>query len=337
MGNDRRGRWEALAEATGAAAPPRKPFEAPTQTPAPRPGAFWTRMAAPSLGPPRAVTPDALAAMGSDFVTFVFGWFFACFGMLFVIVFRPLDAVSERWAFAGETVREPAVVRLVEKTNLTVNDRRVWRAEATVDRAGREAVVTSYSFGRPRLKAGRAVDVESPPGDPGGGRIRGLRRSPADLGGLFVLLFPAAGLAMVGWRAVWAVREARLYRHGVLAVGRVGLGEWTATTINGRRVRRYHYQFEAADGSEATGQLRTHAGEGPPPPPGKALVLYLPERPWRSLLVARPEAAPHGLRVDAGGRVRGGPMGLLKAVAWLAMAAVFAAEVAFRAWGPTLF
>ena len=287
------------------------------------PQPFWSRMAATPT--PR---PMGLATRLSLLLDplFFFGAFFAGFGGAFVIPFRPHDSVAEWVAFRGELDTEPAVVTDVAETNMTENESRIRRVEATFEHDGVEHRIISYRLCN-GPQPGDAVRAEFLPGDPAGARLVGHRRAPFAVPICFIFLFPAIGLALMSFAVRGGLRRVRHLRDGLVTVGVVTSRTRTNIQINDEHVDKFAYRFTDEAGREVTGSVRTHETRGLPMTSGEVLLTYLPWDTSRVRLVNDPEFAPDGVRMDAAGVLRGGSA--LKAAFGLLVAAALVAEAAY--------
>jgi hypothetical protein len=163
------------------------------------------------------------------------------------------------------------------------------------------------------------VTVEYDPQDPGRSRIRGMRTSPYPSEALFVLLLPAAGLAVALGGLVVGRRRGRLLRDGHAATatitgcetGRedsklvspaaykkdVGFGRWFGRKSGPSSRVSCTFEFRLPDGKavQAKGPGRLVERKGAEPPQA---ALYDTRRPGRALLVS---SLWPGVRAGAGG------------------------------------
>ena len=287
--------------------------------------AFWRRMGDAELPHPRpAGLMTALRAVLPPWSAV--GWLTACFGMAFVCISGVVQSLEETVVFRRELAEEPAVVTAVEMTKVTINDERVRRVRAVVDR-GKGVDVVSYQTGA-GLQVDDVVTVEFPAGDLAGGRIKGLRRSPSPVWTAFVFVFPAIGLGVVAYLVRQSLRQHRLLRRGRIAIAELGACRATSVEVNDQRVYEYPYAFAAADGSAAAGRHRTHKTRGLPAGGGRLPVLYLPESPAKSMLVQNPSKAPPGYTIDDAGTLHAAAGGVtVSLLICLPLIVLFAAEV----------
>ena len=285
---------------------------------------FWSRMAATPT--PR---PMGLATRLSLLLDplFFFGAFFAGFGGAFVIPARPHDSVAEWVAFRGELDTEPAVVTDVAETNMTENESRIRRVEATFEHAGTQHRITSYRLSCDGPQPGDPVQAEFPPGNPAGARLVGHRRAPFAVFICFIFLFPAIGLALMYFSLRGGLRRMRHLRDGLVTVGMVTSRTRTNMQINDEHVDKFAYRFTDEAGREVTGSVRTHETKGLPMSSGKVLLSYLTWDTSRVRLINDPESPPDGIRLDEAGVLRGGSV--VKAAFGLLVAAGLLAEAAY--------
>ncbi len=103
---------------------------------------------------------------------------------------------------------------------------------------GEECTGHSYETGT-RLQPGSPVTVEYAVGSPHVSRIQGLRSRSFGWGAIFVLLFPAIALTMLGFCLFRGFRAIRL-----LGNGRAG-GATLKSTASGSSTKRYGFEFSA--------------------------------------------------------------------------------------------
>jgi len=190
----------------------------------------------------------ALALMGGVFLAFglAFGW-----------AFVPWN-IGEDWALnSSDTASAPAKVVSADRTNLSLNKRRVYRYEFTFTTpAGGRMRGACYTTGS-RWGAGDSAVAQYRPDRPALCRLAGARRTEGDASSFFVLLFPAIGAALVLW-AVGARRGLRrLLERGEVAEARVIGVEATNLRVNKQTVYRILLQRTDNPGGPAL-SLRRH-------------------------------------------------------------------------------
>lgn len=196
--------------------------------------------------PPRNITFSVrmLLLLNSGLAT-MFGWIFACFGMIFCILFLPMslsglpDLMNTNQTPTGE-----GVVKTVEKTNTTVNDVSVYRytVEAKDGTTG-----TCYTNGE-KYKLDQEVELVRC-GEKL--KISGTRLSSMgafSLLTLFVLIFPGVGLGFILYGTFKGRKAIRLLQDGELGKGKYIDMNPTGATVNNRAVMKLHYKFVANDG-----------------------------------------------------------------------------------------
>ncbi len=243
--------------------------------------------------PPRSVSLSAriLLLLGGG-LTGSFGWFFACFGMIFCIVFIPMaltglaDLTHRRFELAGKG----EVVR-VEKTSSTVNDSAVMRI-VFKDAEGNEN--TCYTHTK-NFEEGDEVELVQC-----GGRHK-IAETRLTAFGAFILIFvfvplvfPAVGIGIVLCAFFSGLKSLHLLQDGLVGRGKFIDMIPTGTSVNHRPVMKLRYKFKADDGEvyEAfataleTERLTDDAVEP---------LLYDPMEPNRSVLL---DGLPGKIRYD---------------------------------------
>lgn len=232
--------------------------------------------------PPRNVSLAAkIVLLLSNGQAPLFGWLFACFGMIFCIVFLPmvfssvLDLRYRNFSPAGQ-----GEVVSVDHSVMKVNDRDVHKI-VFKDADGNTASCYSHQ----EFQVGEKVGLEK-----SGNRtkIEGTRLSVAGgitgLFGAFVILFPIIGLWIVLHGTLQGLKAIHVLRDGEIGRGRFVGMEPTGTEINGRAVMKLNYRFKADDGQfydAHANSLDTKRLTDDPVEP----LLYDPLDPTRSVLL----------------------------------------------------
>ena len=248
-------------------------------------------------GPPRNVTLSVrLLLLLSNGHAPLFGWFFACFGMIFCILFAPigLKSLPDLTHRNFQTVGKGEVVEVI-KTNASVNESTVYRY--TFKNSGKDSVNrTDHCFtSGERFKEGEEVDLEKC-----GNRIRivGSRLTP--MGGFFiiftpfVLIFPFVGMSIVLYGTVQGMKAIRLLHDGEVGRGRFIDMKPTGTQVNHQPVMKLHYTFTAADGQSYDAYATVLDAEKLLDDPVEPL-LYDPMDPKSSVLL---DSLPGNVRYD---------------------------------------
>lgn len=244
-------------------------------------------------GPPRSISLTVrLLLLLSNGHAPLLGWFFACFGMIFCILFAPVglkslaDLTHRNFKLNGK-----GHVVEVTKTNTSVNDTSVYRFvfEDADGRSGK-----CFATGQ-RFKEGAEVDLEKC-----GDRTRIVGSRLSHMGGIFIIfipfvfLFPIIGIAVVFYGALQGKKAIHLLQDGEIGRGRYLDMKLTGTKVNHQSVMKLHYQFEAADGETydayATALDTEKLTDDPVEP-----LLYDPLDPTKSVLL---DSLPGNVRFD---------------------------------------
>jgi hypothetical protein len=196
---------------------------------------------------PRKVPASLVARLLFGSPLGVFGWIFAAFGMLFVLLFVP-RALPDFTSYDGTAFGE---VEHVEKTNMSENDDHIWRVAYTFeDNAGRVHHGESYTTDDVTPHTERLVEYTR--ANPNVSRLKGMSRRPFGVLALMVLLFPIVGLALAGRVFVRGIRAARLLRRGIETTGKVIDVESTRLKVQRERIMRATVEFAVGDRAERT-------------------------------------------------------------------------------------
>jgi hypothetical protein len=168
------------------------------------------------------------------------------------------------------------------------------------DADGEQLDGVSYATGT-CLDAGTEVVVEHPPGQPRSSRIAGMRRAIFGPGVAFVLIFPVAGLGLVGVSLWQGRRELRLLRHGKLAMGTLLGVDPTNVSVNRRQVMKARLAIVTDTGARQEVQVRTTSPELLEDDPQER-ILYDPASPRRAVAW---DLLPKGTSVDTAGQLEG--------------------------------
>lgn len=244
--------------------------------------------------PPRKV-PDHLAKAakgGGAWVGVLFGLFFGCFGMIFVVAFFPWRLGEELRLSLGSTRTVSGVVADAYETNMSVNDEKVYGyvVNYAADAGGKRAA-TCFTSGQ-RWTTGASVTVRYLASNSAIACIEGARLNKGGLGGSFVVLFPLIGFGIAGGIFLSRSRAKQLLREGVVAEVDVLAVDATNMRVNYQTV----YKITVSSPTFASGQpvvikrynqpdvnLATqHALQKQP-----VFVLYDPRKPKRLIF---PEA-----------------------------------------------
>lgn len=257
--------------------------------------------------PPRLVTfSTQLVLLLRYDATVNFGWVFACFGMLFCILFIPMglsalpDVTHRNFTPAGK-----GEVIAVEETNCTIGDVKVYRFlfklhgenEASKENASVIAQSTMpccYFVGK-RYNHGDEVEIERC-----GDVLRIKGASLTQMGGSFLtvaflpVIFPAIGMLLVLRGAAAGNKAIELLRDGEIGQARFVEMNPSGESLNKHPVMKLHYKFTATDGivyDAYAKALDTHRLTDDTAEP----LLYDVMNPARSVLL---DSLPAGVTFD---------------------------------------
>jgi hypothetical protein len=255
--------------------------------------------------PPRRLSPALVLQTLFGGALQQMGWVFFGFGMVFVWVFvgKAEIAWSLRSCTCGEA--QARVLGMVE-TGASVNERPVQGTRYSFSVGGRAFENVSYATGY-HLNEGKEATVEFSLERPQMSRIKGMRSAVFGPAVLFVLIFPAVGLAFVLGALPGRMRELRLLRHGLPGFGRLVDKSPTNVSINKQPVYRLRFEFKARDGRTGIAEARSHMPESLEDEAQEA-VLYDPQDLARAVVLdnmaGKPEVTPEGnLRGHTGAAV----------------------------------
>jgi hypothetical protein len=251
----------------------------------------------PFPDPPRHVPLSLRLGMLFGGFHNVFGWFFFGFGMIFYWVFAA-QADFESFYFTGDLTQVRGRVTAAEKMNYKVNKKSVYGIEYEFQSNGQTYRGKSFSTGVD-YQAGRSVTIEHPTGTPERSRIEGTRNAPMPIWCVFVAIFPLVGLLFFTYGFRHGRKVCRLLAVGESSMATLVNQEPTNTTINKRRVIRFHYEFPAADhniyaATASTHHVETLANEQQP-------LLYDPANPGDATLIAH---LPNKPEIDENGQLK---------------------------------
>ena len=238
----------------------------------------------PSAGIKRAATGGGVAGM------IAFGVFFIIFSLPFMFIFFPWQLHQEVLMKRGSPATASGVVTSAPDSNMRVNDTPVYtvRFVFTVNDVEREGV--SYSTGR-RYSSGQTVQIEYLEGNPDIARISGTSITQTGMFGLFVLIFPLAGIG-VAYGGLYSYRsKMRILRNGAFAAGQIKDVAATNVRVNNQTVYRIEIDFQIGNGSHRQSAYKTYraaeiALAQKKQSAGQTVgVLYLPENPGKVLFV----------------------------------------------------
>lgn len=188
------------------------------------------------------------------------GWAFVLFGSVFCAFFLPM--IERPWSSFDAQME--GVVRKVERTNSSQNDRRIFEVEvqyppATEAEASPSStpsrLVSSYTTDPPEV--GALVTVEYDSSDPDDARLRGARSRPFSSWVLFVLLFPAIGLVFALAQVGDALHTLHLLSRGYLTRARLAGKSAGNLSVNDVPQSRMRFTFVDHHGVEVPFEVKT--------------------------------------------------------------------------------
>lgn len=251
---------------------------------------------------PRSVPLSArICALFGGFMN-QFGWAFFGFSLIFVWIFA-LDVLVSDLQFRGTLAPGQAVIERVQATSAKENRSRVYAHFFQFSHEGKSYQARSYATGL-ELPVGTQVPIEFKPEEPNLARITqaGFRAAPFGHLVLLVLLFPLAGLLLIGQGILRGRTISQLLAQGQLVQVPVSEQQDTGTSvkINGKIHPVYKLVFQyTVQGQHYQTELKTHEVERLLDEPLETL-LYLPAKPQ----VAFPlDAIPGQFSIRDGGFV----------------------------------
>ncbi|MDR1925176.1 MAG: hypothetical protein LBQ66_12465, partial [Planctomycetaceae bacterium] len=167
------------------------------------------------------------------------GWFFACFGMIFCIMFLPA-AIPNLIYWNFQPAGKGEIID-VQKMNFEINEQRVFKFSFKQPDSN---TGQSYTTGK-KFKNGDSVKLERSGSVV---RIVGTRLSPVGRWGLFFILFPIFGLVLA-LDGVWdGLRAIQLLRSGIIDNGRLAAMTKTGNYNDDKPEMNLQYQFTTANG-----------------------------------------------------------------------------------------
>ena len=210
-------------------------------------------------------------------------------GLVFLAIGLPMGAVF-CWYVPAElalvAMAKPGTAQVVSSEidgNTTINGHSPTRIVFKLEAGGRtveaDSMSTSSSF--ESLKKGDTVEVDYVPMRPQWARVHGTSFSIFGFWGLFVLIFPGVGGALLFFAVRSNRREIRAFRFGTPATARmIFAGPDTSTTLNGRHpfqvvwsLERNGEKYEGSISSMDPTELESFAQSQ------ELVVLYDPENP----------------------------------------------------------
>lgn len=250
--------------------------------------------------PPRRV-PLSLRVVNFFNAGAQIGWFVFGFGMIFFWAFT-WNADYSFVTFRGQHPMTRGRVTAVEDTRASENKQHIHAHHYEYSVLGVPYQGTSWTKDQ-QLSAGTVVDVEYDDADPQRSRIAGMRRGMFGPGVLFVVIFPAIGLALLlGFTRAGAKRND-LLRDGVFTTGVLKSRQPTNMMVNKRRVFELIFEFTTRDGRRCEASART-TDPARLEDEAKEPLLYDPENPSKAYVLDEAPARP---KVEMNGDLVGRP------------------------------
>ena len=176
------------------------------------------------------------------------GWGLLFGGLFFFWIFGFNSELMAGVRLGSSLAPAFGVVQRSERTGASENDYYVFAIHYSFAAAdGQQYQGVSYATGQ-WLEPNTLVQVEYRPDDPSRSRIVGLRSALFGEAAAFVIIFPAAGLVLLGlaWPRAW--KAWRLLRSGEAGTATLINKQPTGARVNGRPVFRLTFEGRTADG-----------------------------------------------------------------------------------------
>jgi hypothetical protein len=227
------------------------------------------------------------------------GFFLLAFSTPFFWLFAGNADISFL-TFRGDLATAPATVKEVVDTRASESRRRVYANHYSFFADGHEFSGVSYSSGE-ALQPSAVVTVHYDPKNPLHSRLEGMRPAMFGPGALFVLIFPAIGLALTWFAVKSGGTTNRLLQNGITARGKLCDKRPTNMRVNNRPVWELVFEYTGQDGmthqastkTSLTAKLTDDAEEE---------LLYDPENPQEAVFLDSLGSRP---QLDETGAYRG--------------------------------
>jgi Predicted membrane protein len=246
------------------------------------------------LAPPAPRTPSAAAKklvlgyQGKERVLLWIGGIFLLLGLPFCFIFLA-GVTSDLRLFVGAERASATVTSLVLETSYEINGAHPTRIGFAYQDLGVRREAQSYTT-RPSvlgsLEVGGPVEIEHLPGSAGVARVVGTTVGPLGPAVAFVLIFPLAGAALLGWAIQMNQRQVRAYRSGRAVRGLVrSRGVDETVSSNGEHPTKIVWEFQV-DGRPYQGELSSfeHMMLRQVVPTDEVVVVYDPAEPKHNTL-----------------------------------------------------
>ena len=250
--------------------------------------------------PPRRV-PISLRVVNFFNAGAQIGWGVFGFGMIFFWAFT-WNADYSFLTFLGSHSKVLGRVTAVEDTGASENKRRIYAHHYEYSVAGVDYKGTSWTKEQ-ELEPGTLADIEYDEGNPAHSRIVGMRRGQFSPAVLFVVIFPAIGLALLIVFTRIGMKQNDLLRDGVFTTGVLKSRRPTNMTVNKRPVFELLFEFTARDGRKCEASART-TDPSRLEDEAREPLLYDPENPSKAYVLDEAPARP---KVEMNGDLVGRP------------------------------
>jgi hypothetical protein len=191
----------------------------------------------------------------------VFGSIFLLFSVPFVRIFV-LESTFFSELTTYNTTHTLAKVTEITGTDNWVNGVQVLQVSYKYKVDGNEYTGHSYfQANEPMPETGQTISVEYRQDRPHTSRLPGAKSAPFGNEGLFVLIFPAAGLIFLVIGLYVTRPDLSLLKYGRRRIAKLGNKTPTNMTINKRTVMRCEFEYQDADGRQQIGYYNTHTPE----------------------------------------------------------------------------
>jgi hypothetical protein len=229
-----------------------------------------------------------LGYQGKENVLLWIGGVFFLLGLPFCFIFLSGVLTDLRLALGAQEAGG-TVTALELETSYEINGAHPTRIDFAYQDVGQRRIGSSFTTKRSVLEGlvvGSAVKVQHVPGSEGTARVVGTTAGPFGPAVLFVVIFPAAGLALLGWAVSINRAQVRAYRDGVATRGLVvSRAHDTSVRSNGRSPLKIVWEFHV-DGVPHRGELSSFEELmlRQVVPTDEVVVVYDPKDPKRNTL-----------------------------------------------------
>jgi hypothetical protein len=215
----------------------------------------------------------------------IFGWIFACFGMIFVCFFVGAGAADTYavWRESGT-----ANVTTIVESNFHVNDNKVFAYSFSgQDADGNEVIGVSHAY-KNKFKEGQTVPLQQTGFFGEKWKLKNAKFSAAGIDSYFALLtllFPIIGICVVLFGTILpGLKYGPLMKYGELALASFLRQESTGTTVNNKSVQKLVFQFETPGGEQYEAILKTLDPDKYLSDNDRKIVFYNPHNPQKNMI-----------------------------------------------------